>query len=213
MRLEGLFFIIGLLGDFELQEGDFFMANEILFKRVTTKEEAEAFHRVKQLVWEESGYDMEYGREGSDLYIAYINGVPGGTVEFTPYLEFSRLLIRNLFDDVVRDDMKVMELDSFAVLPEYRRKLVGHEIVRFMIYYAQTHGYTHGVAITAPKVFKSLNDTYHIRCEKVKDPFWYKGDEVIPALMHLKEVYDHLDDKKYSWYKEPLELKEGAMAR
>jgi GNAT superfamily N-acetyltransferase len=183
------------------------MSNEVVFKKVTSQEEKDMFHYVKGLVWEGTGYGMEYGREGSDLYIAYVNGIPGGTFEFTPYPQFTRTFMKKLFVDTVNEHMSVVELDSFAVLPEFRGKL-GREIVRFMIYYAQTNGYTHGIGISAPSVFESFNHTYHIRSEQVKEKMWYKGDDVIPTLFHLKEVYDHLDDEKYAWYVKPIELKE-----
>ncbi|PLS19224.1 N-acetyltransferase [Bacillus sp. M6-12] len=187
------------------------MSNQVVFKKVFTQEEKDIFHQVKKDVWEGTGYDMEYGREGSDLYIAYVNGIPGGTFEFTPYSQFTRPFMRELFDDVVQKDMTVVELDSFAVLPEYRG-LLGREIVRFMIFYAQTYGYTHGIGISAPSVFKSFNNTYHIRGEQVKESMWYKGDDVIPTLFYLKEVYDNLEDEKYAWYETPIEAKEEVVA-
>lgn len=187
------------------------MGKDVVFKKVENQADKEVFHHIKRLVWEGASYDMEYGRDGSDLYIAYIDGVPGGTFEFTPYPQFTRLFMKELFIDAVNEDMSAVELDSFAVLPEYRGEL-GREIIRFMIYYAQKNGYTHGIGISAPYVFKSFNNTYHIRSEQVGEKIWYKGDDVIPTLFHLKEVYDHLDDKKYAWYKTPVELKKGEVA-
>lgn len=180
--------------------------SNVVFKEVETKEELDIFHQVKRSVWESTGYDMEYVKEGSDAYIAYVDGIPGGTFEFTPYNDKTRPFIRDLFDGVLSNSMKVTELDSFAVLPEYRGKL-GREIVRFMIYYAKTKGYTHGIGISAPTVFESFNNSYHIRSEKVKETIWYKGDDVIPTLFHLKETYENLNNGKYSWYETPMELK------
>lgn len=187
------------------------MSNDVVFKKVASQDDKDVFHHIKRLVWEGASYDMEYGREGSDLFIAYIDGVPGGTFEFTRYPQFTRSFMKKLFVDAVNEDMSVVELDSFAILPKYRGVL-GREIVRLMIHYAQTNGYTHGIGISAPNVFKSFNSTYHIRSEQVGETIWYKGDDVIPTLFYLKEVYDNLEDEKYDWFKAPVELKKGKVA-
>lgn len=196
---------------FLTKKGEIYLLNEIIFKKVTTQEERDIFHQIKRVVWEGTGYEMEYGQKGADLYVVYVNGIPGGTIEFIPYPEFTRPFMRELFDDTINGQMKAVEFDSFAVLPEFRGKL-GREIIRFLIYYAQKNGYTHGLALSAPYVFKSLDKSYYIRSEQVKDKMWYKGDDVIPTLMHLKEVYSNLEDEKYSWYKTPVELKEEVVA-
>lgn len=183
-----------------------------MYKQVTTQQELDVFHQIKKVSWDGKGFDMEYGRDGSDLYVIYAeDGLPGGTFEFTPYPAFTRDFMKELFGDVIKQDMMVVELDSFSVLPQYRGKL-GREIVCLIIDYAKKHGYTHAIGIADPSVFRSFNQTYHIPSVQIKDTIWYKGDYVIPTLFHLKEVYDNLNDGKYTWFTTPLELIEEVFA-
>lgn len=180
-----------------------------MYKRITSQEELDLFHQIKKVSWDEKGFEMEYGREESDLYLIYAeDGLAGGTFEFTPYADFTRLFIKDLFDDVITEDMVVMEVDSFAVLPKYRGKL-GREIICLMIDYAEKNGYTHAIGIADPIVFKSFNESYQIRTEQVKDKIWYKGEYVIPSIFYLEEVYRNIEDDKFSWFTKPIEEKEG----
>ncbi|MFJ8256569.1 GNAT family N-acetyltransferase [Peribacillus asahii] len=180
-----------------------------MYKLVKSQKERDLFHQIKKSVWDEKGFDMEYGKEGSDLYLIYAeDGVPGGTFEFTPYSRFTAPIMKELFNDVIQKDMRVMEIDSFAVLPQYRGKL-GRQIMCLVIDYAQKNGYTHAIGISDPAVFRSFNNTYQIRTIQVKEKIWYKGAEVIPALLHLKEVYDNIEDEKFSWFTRPNEMRKG----
>ncbi|MGE8205669.1 GNAT family N-acetyltransferase [Heyndrickxia sp. NPDC080065] len=182
-----------------------------MYKRVTNQEELNVFHQIKQVSWEGKGFDMEYAKEGSDLFLFYgDDDLPGGTFEFTPYPQFTSPFMKNLFNDVVQKNMVTVEIDSFSVLPKYRGKL-GREIICFLLDYAKKTGYTHAVAISDPAVFRSFNKTYHIRATQVKEQIWYKGDYVIPALFHLQEAYDNIHDEKFSWFKQPIEKKEGVL--
>jgi len=177
-----------------------------MYKKVESKKELDIFHETKKVSWDSKQFEMEYAREGSDLYNFYMNGIPGGTFEFTPYGEQTREFIKELFVDSLSNDMKVMEVDSFSVLPEYRGRL-GHEIVSFMIFYAMEKGYTHAIGIADPSVFKSFNQGYKIKTEQIGEAFWYKGDTVIPVLISVKEVYENLQRPEYAWFQTPIEWK------
>lgn len=179
-----------------------------MYKIVKNEHELKLFHNIKELCWRGEGYEMEYAKPNSDQYIFYgEDGEAGGTFEFTPYC-YSSKYIRDLFDDVIEDQMSVVEVDSFAVIPKYRGKL-GREIVCQMIAYAEEHSYTHGVGIADSEIFRSFNETYHIYSKQVKDDRFYKGDIVIPTVFDFKTVYENKSLPKYRWYKQPLEMKAG----
>ncbi|MCM3785728.1 GNAT family N-acetyltransferase [Neobacillus mesonae] len=172
-----------------------------MYRKVGTQQELDIFYHIKRTSWDEKGFEMEYAGSKSEQYIFYIDEHPGGTFQFTPY-EHSRPFIRNKFDEFVKDGMKLVEVDSFAVLPQYRGKL-GREIVSFMIHYAKEQKYTHAVGMADPSIFHSFNHTYHIRAVQVGDSEWFKGAIAIPALFHLNEVYEHLQEDQYEWYSPP----------
>lgn len=179
-----------------------------MYKTVRTQEELDMYHQIKKSAWDEKGFEMEYVRKGTDAILFYgQDGLPGGTFEATPYSEFTRDSIKELFDSFLEEGMKTVEIDGFAVLPQYRGKL-GREIVCFIIHYAQMNGFTHAVAISDPSVLRSFNNTYHIPSYLTLEKMWYKGDYVIPVIFDLKEVYDNLEDEKYAWFTRPVEMEE-----
>jgi hypothetical protein len=182
-----------------------------VYKKVNSKEELDLFHQIKQISWDEKGFDMEYAKSGSDLFLIYEkNGLPGGTVEFTPYSHFISPFMRDLFDDVIDENMVAFEIDSFSVLPQYRGKL-GTEIMCLMVHYAEKHAFTHAFCIADPSVFASFQKRYQFDVRQVKTERWYKGGEVIPALLNLQQVYQNKQSEKFSWLTMPLEKKEGAL--
>ncbi|OMC69111.1 GNAT family N-acetyltransferase [Paenibacillus sp. FSL H7-0326] len=178
-----------------------------MYSKVSTQQELEIFYDIKRTSWNEKGFEMEYVEANSEPYIFYIDGNPGGTFQFTPY-NYSRPFMRNMFDEFIKEGMKIVEVDSFAVLPDYRGRL-GREIVSFMIDYANTNQYTHAVGMADPSIFRSFNNTYHIRTTQVKEKVWFKGAEAIPALFHLKEAYERLQENQYDWYIPPEKWKAG----
>lgn len=182
-----------------------------MFKIVKTDFEMQEFHRIKEECWVGEGYEMEYAKPFSDQILFYgHDGRAGGTFECTPF-EKSGNYIRNLFQHVVKDGVKAVEVDSFAVLPKYRGKL-GREIVSFMIFYAEWKGYTHGVGIADPSVFRSFNETYHIPSIQIAEERMYKGDIVIPTLFDFRTVYLNKHEEQYAWFVNPIEMKEGVLS-
>ncbi|MED4751996.1 GNAT family N-acetyltransferase [Brevibacillus choshinensis] len=170
-----------------------------MYKQVDSSETLALFHKIKEVVWSSMGFEMEYAKEGSDLYLLLAeDGEAGGTFEFTPYPK-SNAFIHSLFEEVITDDMKVMEVDSLAVLPVYRGQL-GRKGICLMIDYAEKHGYTHAVGIADPTFFRSMNEKYSILATQINEKIFYKGADAIPTLFHLNEVYSDKDNPKYSWY-------------
>lgn len=170
-----------------------------MYKQVDSIESLALFHQIKETVWSSMGFEMEFAKDGSDLYLLLSeDGEAGGTFEFTPYSK-SNSFIHSLFQEFINAEMKVMEVDSLAVLPPYRGQL-GRKGICLMIDYAEKHGYTHAVGIADPAFFRSMNQKYNIRATQVKEMIYYKGADAIPTLFHLKEVYMDKENPKYSWY-------------
>lgn len=176
-----------------------------MYKLVQSEAELHEFHRIKKICWDEKGFDMEYAKPNSDQYLFYINGEPGGTFEFTPY-EYVSNHIKEIFKDAITSDMRVLETDSFAVLPQFRGRL-GREIICMMVAYAGWHGFTHSIGLADPGVFRSFNETYHIVAERVGEDLFYKGAIAIPTVFHLGQAYSNLSAPQYSWYSTPTEYK------
>lgn len=182
-----------------------------MYKQVNSSKGVQQFHQIKEIVWNEKGFEMEYAKEGSDIYVMFTeNGEAGGTVEFTPYAKISEFM-KNLFKDVLEDERNVMELDSVAVLPHARGTL-GREIICLMVDYAEKHEYSHVVAIFDPTFFKSLKNSYHFDIKQVKDPLYYKGDYVIPAILNVKDMYQNKQDEKFLWYFKSIKKNVKTMA-
>jgi hypothetical protein len=170
-----------------------------MYKHVDSTETLALFHQIKETVWSSMGFEMEYAKQGSDLYLLLAeDGEAGGTFEFTPYSK-SNSFIHSLFDEILTNDMRAMEVDSLAVLPRYRGQL-GRKGICLMIDYAEKHGYTHAVGIADPSFFRSMNQKYKIQATQIKENILYKGAEAIPTLFHLKEVYTDKENPQYSWY-------------
>lgn len=175
-----------------------------MYKKVRSEEDLHEWHRIKKVSWDEKGFDMEYAKPNSEQYLFFIDGKAGGTFEFTPY-EYVSDHIRSIFDDVLTPNMRVIETDSFAVLPEFRGRL-GREIICMMVAYAGWHGFTHSIGLSDPGVFHSFNNTYHIEAERVGKDLFYKGAMAIPTVFHLGKAYSNLSLSQYSWYTQPIEL-------
>lgn len=181
-----------------------------IYKLVNSSDSLALFHQIKEISWNQMGFEMEYAKDNSDQFLIFAeDGEAGGTFEFTPY-DFTNEFIKDLFHDVVTEDMVTVETDSFAVLPKYRGKL-GREIVCLMIDYAEKHGYTHAIGIADPKVFESFNNTYKIESRQVKEKIFFKGAYAIPTVFNLKEVYENKHEERYAWYTKPHEKKEGVI--
>ncbi|TGV30495.1 N-acetyltransferase [Mesorhizobium sp. M00.F.Ca.ET.186.01.1.1] len=170
-----------------------------MYKLVDSVESLASFHQIKESVWTSMGFEMEYVKNGSDAYLLLSeDDEAGGTFEFTPH-EKSSAFLRDLFQDVLSADMKVVEVDSFAVLPKYRGKL-GRWGVALMIDYAEKHGYTHAVGLADPAFFQLINTKYNVKATQVKDMVYYKGANAIPTIFHLQEAYTSKDRPAFSWY-------------
>lgn len=174
-----------------------------MYKLVKTKEDLDLFHSIKKIVWESKNFEMEWAKSNSAQFLFYMDGEAGGTFEFTPYM-YSSDYIKEIFDPHLLPSMRVVETDSFAVLPKFRGKL-GREIVSFMIAYAQFMGFTHGIGLADEKIVRSFPNTYGIPTVSVRDKFFYKGEYVTPVIFDFLSVYTNLHADKYAWFIEPIE--------
>ncbi|GAA4703094.1 GNAT family N-acetyltransferase [Brevibacillus fulvus] len=181
-----------------------------MYKRVDSKELLDTFHRIKEEVWNEMGFEMEYAKKGSDLFLLLgEDGQPGGTIEFTPISQ-STDFIKNVFLDVLEEGLHYFEGDSLAVLPKYRGKL-GRMAVCLMVDYAEKHGFTHMIGIADPAFYQQLINKYKLHVKQVKEAFFYKGADVIPVVIDIKEVFENKHHPRFSWYIPQVEQKEGTL--
>ncbi|PHA02313.1 N-acetyltransferase [Bacillus pseudomycoides] len=179
-----------------------------MYKYVNSIKDLQTFHQIKKVVWDEKGFEMEYAKEGSDLFLLMDEeGEAGGTIEFTPYSK-TRDFMRDVFDNSLGDKMHVMEWDSGAVLPKFRGKL-GRNMVCLMVDYAERYGYTHVIGIYDPRFFNSVKNKYKFEIEQIDKEFYYKGDYVIPAILNVAEMYNNKKDERFSWYVSPVKDKEA----
>ncbi|MDX8365296.1 GNAT family N-acetyltransferase [Cytobacillus sp. IB215665] len=175
-----------------------------MYKVVNCTSQLELFNNIKQCCWQEKGFEMERNQHSDKFLLIANNGEVGGTVEFTPSTYMSNFT-RDIFKDVITEDMKVLEIDGYAVLPKYRGVL-GMSGIRLAVQYAEKYKYTHAVALCDPKVFHYIHKVYKCDIKQVSDMFFYKGADVIPAIMDAIVVYEN--KHTFKWWKEMTEIKD-----
>ncbi|MFS1516343.1 GNAT family N-acetyltransferase [Bacillus sp. SCS-151] len=175
-----------------------------MYKVVSSTSQLDLFNNIKQSCWQEKGFEMEHNQHSDKFLLIADNGEAGGTVEFSPSAYMSEFTSK-IFKDVIKEDMKVFEIDGYAVLPHYRGVL-GMNGIRLAVQYAERYKYTHAIALCDPKVYQYIDKVYKCDIKQVSDKFFYKGADVIPAIMDAVVVYENKNT--FNWWKEMAEIKD-----
>jgi len=171
-----------------------------LFKRVEGELELAMFNGIWTTVWTEKGFELEFSEEVLERYVVITEeGHYVGTTEVKPYSEESSINEIGSFHKhpMIAEDMgKVAEIDKMAVLSTFRGQYVA-ELLSSIVHYAEMNGLTYYVMLLEPTLMRALRISYHVPIKKISGRVFYKGEDVIPSIVDVREVYMHKE--RYSW--------------
>ena len=176
-----------------------------MFKVVENEVELAQFNGVWTTVWHECGYELEFGDHVLDKNIILTeNKEVIGSNEIKCYYPDSRSYINTLaafaqHPWVVQAEGKVGECDKVALLKNYRGKgMYIHDILKSICASALKHDLQYIVSLLEPVFMKALKRLFRVPMQQVGDPFFYKGDYVVPVVMDVGFVITHKE--QFTWY-------------
>ncbi len=179
-----------------------------MYKPVETLEEGTLFHSIWMEAWMEKGFEPEFAENVLGRCLVYDEaGVPVGTVEFKPYVPHSDEPLNRLapFDDhpaiMCSGPGEIAEVDKVALLKQYRGRNL-NRLLATIVLFAEQNGIRHYVTLLEPTLFRALRISFHVPLTQVGERQFYKGDDVIPAIIHAAEFYEH--PERYDWYLETI---------
>lgn len=178
-----------------------------MYKLVETLEEEAVFHGIWTQAWAEKGFELEYAEEvlGRCL-VTDEAGEAVATVEMKPYsLEMSGLNLIAPFHEhpaIQGDPLRIAEVDKVALHKDHRGKNLDR-LLAAIVMYAEDSAIRHYVTLLEPVLFRALRISFHVPISRVGERIYYKGADVIPAIIHAAEFYENKD--RYDWYKEIAE--------
>ncbi|REK52978.1 MAG: hypothetical protein C6W55_14595 [Thermobacillus sp.] len=82
------------------------------------------------------------------------------------------------------------EIDKYAALPEHRGKYVD-DLVAAAVLVAREHGIRWFVTLLEPLFCRAIKILYHPPMTPLGPKTFYKGDDVIPVVMDVRDVVAH----------------------
>lgn len=178
-----------------------------MFKRVENELELAMFNGIWTTVWMEKGFELEFSDQTLERFIVVTpEGHYVGTSEIKPYsLTSSSINAAGPFQKnpkVVEADGAVAEIDKMALLRPYRGRYIS-DLLSSAVYIAEKLHLKYFVSLLEPKFLRALRISYQVPLEKVGEKVFYKGDDVVPVLFDMEQMYrnKHL----YDWLVYPLE--------
>lgn len=177
---------------------------KIMFKIVETEEEELAFNQIWTQAWVEKGFELEYFDEVLDQCLIYDeHHIPVATVEIKPYRPKQQQDLDDLApfcsqSSIQSDPNHIAEVDKVAILQEHRRGKNLDRLLAAIVLYAEQNDIHHYVTLLEPMLFRALKVSYHVPMSRVGEKIFYKGDDVIPAIIHAQQFYE--SKQSYSWF-------------
>lgn len=171
-----------------------------MFKRVESEVELAMFNGIWTTVWTEKGFELEFSEEILERYVVITEeGYYVGTTEIKPYSEDSSINEIGPFHThpMIQENLKkVAEIDKMAVLSSFRGQYIA-ELLSAIVHYAEKNGLTYFVMLLQPTLMRALRVSYHLPINKVAGRVFYKGEDVIPSIVNVRDVY--MNKERYSW--------------
>ncbi|WP_456276860.1 hypothetical protein [Bacillus sp. AK128] len=173
----------------------------IIYIKVKTVAEMNAFNQIWMDCWLEKGYMLEPVAEISDRFIILNDSNKKvGTIEFKPYFPTTDNNINTVFpfhriEFIEKNPMKVVEVDKASILKQHRGKNL-ERLISLCINYTQSNQIDYCVVLLERLFYKALKNVYKIPLEAVGDQIYYKGDYVIPTILFPSKLDGELK-KKY----------------
>ncbi|AWB42943.1 hypothetical protein DCC85_01000 [Paenibacillus sp. CAA11] len=177
-----------------------------MYKLVQTDRELQQFNGIWTKAWIEKGFELEFSEGIVDRILVYDELCqPVGTVEIKPYLAGSPLDEVAPFQeqDILQESREcglLAEVDKVALLKEHRGKNI-NRLLSTLTRYAEDHDIHYYVSLLDPILYRALRITFHLPMDRVGGKIFYKGADVIPIIIHAKQIYSHKGD--YDWFYVP----------
>jgi hypothetical protein len=168
---------------------------DCMLKRVTTEQDLAYYNFIWMTAWREKGYDFEFSPVVLERWLVTTpEGQPVGTAEFKPFhpgiSSFESVAEVERMPELVQDRRLVAEIDKYAVLPEHRGKYVD-DLVAAAVLVARKHGIRWFVTLLEPVFCRAIKILYHPPMIQLGPKTFYKGDDVIPIVIDVKDVAAH----------------------
>lgn len=175
-----------------------------MFKIVENEEERLVFNKIWTQAWVEKGFELEYFDEVLDqclIFDEHQNAV--ATVEIKPYHvkpqgDLDKIAPFYKQALIQADPQHIAEVDKVAILQEHRRGKNLDRLLAAIVLYAEQNNIHHYVTLLEPVLFRALKVSYHVPMSRVGGKVFYKGDDVIPAIIHAQQFYQ--SKASYPWY-------------
>ncbi|WP_270170721.1 GNAT family N-acetyltransferase [Paenibacillus sp. SYP-B4298] len=175
-----------------------------MIKRVENELELAMFNGVWTTVWMEKGFELDVSKEVLDRFVIVTEeGHYVGAAEIKPYSMQGRINEVAPFQEhpaIRQNPKRVAEIDKIAVLKPYRGRYI-RELLSSTIACAEKREIRYYVALMEPVFLRALRITYGVPYEKLGSKRFYKGDDVIPVLLMVEEIYKN--KQHYPWLIDP----------
>ncbi|MGG0823604.1 hypothetical protein ABE099_12045 [Paenibacillus turicensis] len=175
-----------------------------MFKIVENEEERLIFNQIWTQAWVEKGFELEYFDEVLDQCLIFDeHRNPVATVEIKPYHPkyqggLDEIAPFHKQASIQSDPNHIAEVDKVAILQENRRGKNLDRLLAAIVLYAEQNNIHHYVTLLEPILFRALKVSYHVPMSRVGEKIFYKGDYVIPAIIHAEQFYKAKET--YPWF-------------
>ena len=160
------------------------------------------FHHIWTEVWREKGFELEYEQEVLDRMIVHNeDGVSVGTFEIKPYNAEESNPIHQIAPfhkqpELMESSTDAAEVDKVALLKQYRGSNISR-LLSSMVHYADKPHLNYYVCLLEPVFARALRVSFHIPARQIAGRIAYKGDDVIPTIIHVGRMWENKSD--YEW--------------
>ncbi len=173
-----------------------------MYKLVETIEEELIFNGIWTEAWAEQGFELEFAEEVLGRCLIYDEAnVPVATVEMKPYSRdmdgLNKLAPFKDHPAIQADPNHIVEVDKVALHKDHRGKNLDR-LLATIVMFAEEHQIRNYVTLLEPVLFRALKISFHVPMSKVGERIFYKGADVIPAIIHAAEFYENKE--RYDWF-------------
>ncbi|OUM96049.1 MAG: hypothetical protein A9Z00_06805 [Thermobacillus sp. ZCTH02-B1] len=164
-----------------------------MLKRVETEQDLAYYHFIWMTAWREKGYEFEFSPVVLERWLVLTpEGQPVGTAEYKPFLPgssaFETVADIGRMPELAEKRRLVAEIDKFALLPEHRGRHYVDDLAASVVLTARKHGIRWFVSLLEPKFCRAIRFLFHPPMTVLGPRTFYKGDDVIPVVIDVKDV-------------------------
>jgi GNAT superfamily N-acetyltransferase len=173
-----------------------------MYKLVDNAEEEQIFNEIWTEAWQEKGFELEFTSQVLGRYLVYNEGAkPIATVELKPYFpgesDLDKWVPFAQHPAIISAQGKIAEVDKVAIHKDHRGKNLSR-LLATLVLLAEQNGIQEYVALLEPVLFRILEVKYHVPLSRVGEKLFYKGDDVIPVIIHAEEFFNN--KQQYDWF-------------